>query len=126
MKGFLRERHREGEKKPTRYYSKKQETEVAKALGGKTTKNSGATLFQKGDLTLDNWLIEAKTKTSHSESMSIKKEWLAKNLSESLFMGKKYNALVFNFGPDEDNYYIIDEYLFKELVYYLDNKEKEN
>ena len=126
MKGFLRERHREGEKKPTRYYSKKQEDQVAKSLGGKTTKNSGATLFQKGDLTLDKWLIEAKTKTSHSESMSIKKEWLSKNLSESLFMGKKYNALVFNFGPDEDNYYIIDEHLFKELVYYLDNKEKEN
>ena len=122
MKGFLRERHREGEKKPTRYYSKKQEDQVAKSLGGKTTKNSGATLFQKGDLTLDKWLIEAKTKTSHSESMSIKKEWLSKNLSESLFMGKKYNALVFNFGPDEDNYYIIDEHLFKELVYYLDNK----
>lgn len=126
MKGFLRERHREGEKKPTRYYSNKQEDQVAKSLGGKTTKNSGATLFQKGDLTLDNWLIEAKTKTSNSESMSIKKEWLSKNLSESLFMGKKYNALVFSFGPDEDNYYIIDEYLFKELVYYLDNKEKEN
>ena len=53
MKGFLRERHREGEKKPTRYYSKKQEDQVAKSLGGKTTKNSGATLFQKGDLTLD-------------------------------------------------------------------------
>ena len=41
-------------------------------------------------------------------------------------MGKKYNALVFNFGPDEDNYYIIDEHLFKELVYYLDNKQKGN
>ena len=119
--GILRERHKEGEKKPTRYYSKKQETTVAKSLGGKTTKNSGATLFQKGDLTLDNWLIEAKTKTSHSESMSIKKEWLEKNLSESLFMGKKHNALVFNFGPDEPNYYIIDENLFKDLVYYLDN-----
>ena len=126
MKGFLRERHREGDKKPTRYYSKKQEDQVAKTLGGKTTKNSGATLFQKGDLTLDNWLIEAKTKISHSESIGIKKEWLSKNLSESLFMGKKYNALVFNFGPDEDNYYIIDEHLFKELVYYLDNKQKGN
>ena len=124
MAGILRERHREGEKKPTRFYSKQQETQVAKNLGGKTTKNSGATMFQKGDLTLDNWLIEAKTKTSHSDSMSIKKAWLEKNLSESLFMGKKYNALVFNFGPNEDNYYIIDENLFKELVFYLDNKDK--
>lgn len=126
MKGFLRERHKEGEKKPTRFYSSQQEKEVAKTLGGKTTKNSGATLFQKGDLTLDNWLIEAKTKTSHSESISVKKEWLTKNLSESLFMGKKYNALVFNFGPNEDNYYIIDEHLFQELVNYLDSKEEED
>lgn len=116
------QRNKEGEKKPTRYYSSKQEKQVAKELGGTTTKNSGATLFQKGDLTLDNWLLEAKTKTTKSNSMSIKKEWLEKNLSESLFMGKKYNALVFNFGPDEPNYYIIDENTFKELI----SNEKNN
>ncbi len=73
-------------------------------------------MFQKGDLTTDDWLIECKTKMSSSESMSIKKEWLEKNLKESLFMGKKYNALAFNFGPDESNYYIIDEQTFQCLV----------
>lgn len=109
-------RTKEGESKPTRYYSTKQEKQVAKTLGGTRTKNSGATMFQKGDLTTDDWLIECKTKMSSSESMSIKKEWLEKNLKESLFMGKKYNALAFNFGPDESNYYIIDEQTFQCLV----------
>ena len=126
MKGFLREKHKEDEKKPTRYFSKQQEKEVAKSLGGRTTKNSGATMFGgKGDILLTNWTIEAKTKTSHAESISIKKEWLEKNRKEALFDGKKYNALVFSFGPNEENYYVIDENLFKELIYYLDNTEKE-
>ena len=57
-------------------------------------------------------LLECKTKTSPSESISIKKEWLVKNESERVFMGKKYSAIAFNFGPDENSYYIIDEFLF--------------
>ena len=122
MKSILRERNKEGDKKPTRYYSKNQENDVAKTLGGQTTKNSGATMFQKGDVTLDSFLLECKTKTSHSNSMSIKKEWLEKNKSEALFMGKKYNALAFNFGLNEENYYIIDERLFEELINYLSQK----
>ena len=121
--GILRERHKEGEKKPTRSYSRVQETTVAKNLGGQTTKNSGATLFQKGDITLDSLLlIECKTKTSHADSISIKKNWLEKNRSEALFMGKKYNTLAFNFGPNEENYYILDESLFEEFINYLKNK----
>lgn len=38
-------------------------------------------------------------------------------------MGKKHSALVFSFGPDEENHYIIDEYLFQELLEYLKTKE---
>lgn len=108
---------------PTRSYSKKQETAVATRLCGNRTLNSGATKFSKGDVLLDKWLLEAKTKTIASKSLSIQKEWLEKNTKESLFMGKPYSALVFNFGPDEPNYYVIDEYLFQELVEYLDSKE---
>ena len=94
-------RIKEGEKsKPTRYYSDRQEKQIVKAVGGKQTKNSGATLFQKGDILTDQFLLEAKTKTTSSESISIKKEWFIKNKSEALFMGKPYSALVFNFGPD--------------------------
>ena len=122
--GILRERHKEGEKKPTRSYSKIQETTVAKNLGGQTTKNSGATMFGgKGDAYVDSLLlVECKTKTTHADSISIKKNWLEKNKSEALFMGKKYNTLAFNFGPNEENYYILDESLFEEFLNYLKNK----
>ena len=95
------DRNKSGERKPTRYYSSKQEKAVAKKFDGKQTKNSGATLFDKGDVTLDKWLIECKTKTSISESISIKKEWLEKNNKEAIFEGKDYSALAFNFGPNE-------------------------
>lgn len=73
-------------------------------------------MFQKGDVLLDDFLIECKTKMSPSESISIKKEWIEKNEKESLFMGKKYSSIAFNFGPDEKMYYIIDEYLFESLL----------
>lgn len=107
-------------KQPTRYYSKKQENGIAKTFEGSRTLNSGATPFQKGDVQLDKILVECKTKVSKSNSMSIKKEWLEKNEKEALFMGKPYSVLAFNFGPDQKNYYIIDEYLFKQLVLKLD------
>ena len=57
--------------------------------------------------------------------MSIQKEWLEKNVKEALFQGKPYTALAFNFGPDEKNYYIIDEELFEKLVTYIDEEETE-
>lgn len=115
-------RTKEGEaSKPTRYYSKKQEEAVAKAVGGKRTPNSGATDFGgKSDVDIANLFnIECKTKTSNSESISIKKEWIHKNKREALFDGNPYSAIAFNFGPDGENYYIIDEYLFLELVDHL-------
>ncbi len=124
MAAGVRTRQKEGElPKPTRYYSNKQEKQVAQAVGGRQTANSGATPFQKGDILTNNMLLECKTKTSPSESISIKKEWLVKNESERVFMGKKYSAIAFNFGPDENNYYIIDEFLFQDLLDYLNMKE---
>ena len=116
-------RHRADKIKPTRTYSKAQENYVATKFGGRCTPNSGATPFQKGDVTIDKCLIECKTKLTPSESMSIKKEWLEKNEKEALFMGKPYSALAFNFGPNEKNYYIIDEYMFETLINALENEE---
>lgn len=109
-------------KKPTRFYSKKQENSVASALNGSRTLNSGATPFQKGDVTTDKFLLECKTKTKNSDSISIKKAWFTKNTEEALFMGKEHSAVVFNFGPNENNYYVIDELLFKKLVDLLNNE----
>lgn len=110
---------------PTRTYSKKQESEVAKKLNGNCTSNSGATAFQKSDVLTEKFALECKTKMSHSESITLHKEWLEKTDKESLFMGKPYSALVFNFGPDEKNYYVIDEYLFQDLIDYITSKESQ-
>lgn len=103
-------------KKPTRFFSKQQETAIAEDFGGKRQPNSGATPFAKGDVTLDKFLIECKTRTKSSDSISIKKEWIEKLVRESLFEGKENWSLAFNFGPNEPNYYIIDGHLFDLLV----------
>lgn len=113
--------------KPTRYYSSRQEKAVAKAVDGKQTKNSGATALQKSDVLTDLFSLECKTKTTNSESISIKKEWFDKQVKESIQMGKEYSAVVINFGPDypyNKNYYIIDEILFQELLDYLKSKNQ--
>ena len=122
MKIGVAKRVREGSPElPTRTFSKKQETYVAKVTGGKTTKNSGATMFGgKADVLINNLLsIECKTKTKDSDSISIKKEWLEKLKEERLFDGNPYSTLAFNFGPGQPNYYITDETLFLDFLEYL-------
>lgn len=112
---------------PTRVYSKKQEMAVAKSVGGKRTPNSGATPWSKGDVLTEGkngFLLECKTKTTPSESISIKKDWFEKNKQECLLTGTPHQAVVFNFGPGEENHYIIDEYLFKALQEYLESLEE--
>ena len=107
--------------KPTRFYSNKQEKQVANTVGGRQTANSGATPFSKGDVVTqgrEGWLIECKTCTSEKASFSIKKEWLLKNKQEAFAMGKDHNALCFDFG-DGNRFYILDEKTFlkvKELL----------
>jgi len=106
--------------KPTRFYSKRQENKVAKALGGKRTANSGATKWSKGDVRTDEWLIECKTATTEKSSFSIKRQWLEKNREEAFAMGKSYSALAFDFGDNGKRYYVIEEKLFKQLLDYLE------
>lgn len=101
--------------KPTRFYSNKQEKQVAKAIGGKQTANSGATSFVKGDVTSDVILVECKTVTKEQKSFTIKKEWIDKNKEEAFAMRKPYSAIAFSFG-DDVNHFIIDEKLFKILL----------
>lgn len=107
----------------TRYYSKKQETKVAKVVNGKRTANSGATAFQKGDVITRDWLIECKTKTKDSNSFTIKEDWLLKNEEEAFAMGKNNSALCFDFGPSANKrYYVISERLFETLKDYLEEE----
>ena len=106
--------------KSTRYYSSKQEKKIAKAVGGRKTSNSGATKFDKGDISNSQFLIEAKTTTTDKHSFTIKEEWLIKNEEEAFAMGKNNSALCFDFGPNsKQRYYIISEQLFKILNDYL-------
>ena len=112
----MQRKHRDDKTLPTRHYSKHQENKVASKFNGNRTLNSGATPFQKGDILLENCLLECKTKTKSSESISIQKEWLEKNEKEALFMGKENSAVAFNFGPGENQYYIINEWMFQKLL----------
>ena len=101
--------------RPTRYYSKQQEKKIAKAVGGKRQANSGATAFQKGDVITDQFLIEAKTKTTDCKSFTIKEDWLLKNEEEAFAMNRD-SALCFDFGPSANKrYYIISERMFELL-----------
>lgn len=111
-------------KKSTRYFSGKQEKSVAKALNGKQTANSGATRFSKGDCYTDLFLIECKTCMSDKKSISFKKEWIDKNKEEAFAMRKPYQAVAFNFGPNSENYYVIDERLFKTLNDFLKGEKE--
>ncbi len=101
--------------RPTRFYSSRQEKKIAKAVGGKQVANSGATPFNKGDVTNDDWLFEAKTKTKESNSFSIKKEWITKNKEEAFAMGKLHSAVVIDFG-DGEQFYLLDEKTFLQLM----------
>lgn len=114
-------RIRDDKPHPTRHYSKAQEKTVASKFNGERTLNSGATPFQKGDVATNKVLLECKTKVKASDSVTIHKEWLEKLDHESLFMGKPYSALLFNFGPGQPNYAIINEELFELLVDFLES-----
>jgi hypothetical protein len=41
-----------------------------------------------------------------------------------MLTGTPHQAVVFNFGPGEENHYIIDEYLFKALQEYLESLDE--
>ena len=110
--------------RPTRFYSNKQEKQVAKAVGGRKTANSGATPFVKGDVIADDWLLECKTKTRTSNaSISVKEEWIMKNREEAFQMGKHHSAVVIQFEPDGENHYLISEREFLALIQYYRDME---
>lgn len=76
----------------TRKYSNLQERRIAKKLQGKKQLNSGATMFAKGDVITDNFLVECKTKIKDSKSISIQKEWIEK-LKEECFASENLIGL---------------------------------
>lgn len=110
-------------KESTRYYSEKHEESVCKALGAHRQPNSGAAKFNKGDVVTNSFLIECKTCMTEKDSFSIKKEWIEKNRLESFQIRKPYQAICFNFGPGQENLYVINESLMARLVEAIEEDE---
>lgn len=104
----------------TREYSEKQEKIVAKYLGGRKTPNSGATLFDKGDVLTEDTVIECKTKTKESKSHTIKKEWIDTLKKECISLGKSNWIIVFDFGTQK----LHDQYVIIPIDYYKELKEE--
>ena len=106
-------------KEATRYASNIQEKRIAGKLGGNVSSNSGAGLFNKGDIVVDDasLLIECKTCMEPKKSFSIKKDWIEKNKEEAFRLRLDNHAIAFNFDyQDKKDYYIIDDKLMKFLV----------
>ena len=66
----------------TRKYSNLQEKRIAKKSRKKAKLNSGATMFQKGDVITDKILIECKTKVKESNHFD-QKDWIEKLKEEA-------------------------------------------
>ena len=105
-------------KESTRYYSDLQENAVSKNLCGRKISNSGAGTFNKLDVIIDraHLGIECKTLMEDKNSFSIKKEWIDKNKEEAFAMRLDNSCIAFNFGPDQPNYYVINEKLMKFII----------
>ena len=107
--------------RPTRFYSNQQEKKVAKSVKGKQTANSGATMWSKGDVTTEDWLLECKTHTEERNQFTIKRDWIEKNKEEAFQMGKHHSAVVLDFG-DGVQHYLISE---KDFLYLLEKLREE-
>lgn len=108
-------------KDATRYFSGKQEKDIANKFNGYLSSNSGASDFSAGDVVLEHYLVECKTCMKEQKSFTIQKDWLEKIRKEAFFKGKENGIVAFNFGPEsKENYFIIDE----ELMHYLVEKTK--
>jgi hypothetical protein len=106
-------------KEATRYASYVQEKRVAGKLGGRVSSNSGAGMFNKGDIVVEDasLLIECKTCMEPKKSFSIKKDWIDKNKEEAFRLRLDNHVIAFNFDyQDKKDYYIIDDKLMKFLV----------
>ena len=110
----------------TRYYSDLQENAIKDLIDGWKNPNSGASPFRKGDVIQHDAsiLIECKTQTSEKDSFSIKKEWIEKNRKEARDMRLFNNAIAFTYGPKQENFFVIDEKLFKFLIEKLKEEYK--
>ena len=104
-------------KESTRFFSEEHEKSVQNELGGILSSNSGANRFRKGDLLIPQvMLVECKCSMTPKDSFSIKKEWIEKNKEEAFSQRVENSCIAFNFGPKQENYYVINSKLMQFLV----------
>lgn len=110
----------------TRYFSTKQENYVCEVLNAIRQPSSGSGKFRKGDCINYNasLLIECKTVTSDKDSFSIKKDWILKNKEEAFTQRVSNGCIAFSYGPEQSNYFVINENLMKFLVEKLEEEYK--
>jgi hypothetical protein len=95
------------------------EARLAKKLGGKAQPASGAMLGAKGDIDLGPVLLEAKS--TISDSLSVKFDWLAKIAQEARNVGKtpalaiSFIALSGKAWPDGE-WVALPRHVFQELL----------
>ena len=111
-------------KESTRYYSDLQEKSICKLLGAHQQSNSGAGRWRKGDCIQKeaSLLIECKTVMDDKNSISIKKDWIVKNKEEKFTQKLGNSCIALNFGPNQENYFLIDEKLMKFLIEKLEEE----
>lgn len=94
------------------------EVHVAKRIGGKTTIGSGNLDGDKGDIKVEDFLMEVKT--TNTASLVLHRQWLLKIYQEALEKNKK-PALAINFVDDNgkserrERWVAIPEWLWVEL-----------
>ena len=102
----------------TRYWSDIQEKAVCKKLDCIQSPNSGAGKFIKSDVKNSdaNLSIECKTSMTDKDSFSIKKDWITKHKQEAYSNGFLNTAIAIRFGPEQEDYYLIDDVMMRFLV----------
>jgi hypothetical protein len=107
--------------------SRKQENNLAKKLGGKRQKASGAVTHHRGDVSTKELLFEAKR--TDKDSMSLKKEWLEKITKEAL-VSNRIPALSIEFGEIEqlveNSWVAVPLRFFTELMDLYRDQEKKD
>lgn len=94
----------------------KREQRVAKAVGGKRVAGSGSTPWAKEDIRTDKWLIQHK----HTDGASISLTKIAlENLARNAIDAEREPLMMLEYG--RTNYYVIEEHLFHELKFIIEN-----
>lgn len=111
------------EKKPTKYYSDRQESMVASYLGWKKVAASGARPFHKGDVESDEYVAECKTATHNRNAITFRFEHFDKICIEAESSMRK-PVLITDIGTQraEDSWVMVKMILSPDMSF-IDSKD---